>query len=235
MIELVVFDLAGTTVYDGDSVGSTFRAVLAKYRINAEPAAVNSVMGLPKPEAIRILLEQFGPPNSVPPTIENIDALHADFTRRMCDHYATSPDVREVPGAAAVFAELRRAGIKVAVNTGFFRPIVDVLLGRLGWLASTVIDASVASDEVSHGRPHPDMIRLLMTRLGVNDSRRVAKVGDTPVDLEEGTNAGCGLVIGVTTGATTAERLREFPHTHILESVAAVPALVMSTPSTGKH
>src|SRR5262245_15800404 len=191
MIELVVFDLAGTTVYDGDSVGSTFRTALAARGVNADPSAVNAVMGLPKPEAIRILLEQFGRPHGVGPTIEIIDALHADFTRRMCDYYAMSPDVREVPGASAVFAELPRGGIKVAVNTGFFRPIVNVLLGRLGWQVPDVIDASAASDEVPRGRPHPDMIRLLMTRLGVNDTRRVAKVGDTPVDLEEGTNAEC--------------------------------------------
>jgi phosphonatase-like hydrolase len=147
----------------------------------------------------------------------------------MCDYYRTSSDVREVPGAAAAFAELRRAGVKVALNTGFFRPIVDVLLDRLGWSIPAVIDASVTSDEAPRGRPHPDMIWHLMARLGVADARRVAKVGDTPVDLEEGTIAGCGLVIGVTTGAATAKRLRECPHTHIVSSVADVPALVLRT------
>jgi len=226
MIELVVFDLAGTTVHDGDSVGSTFRAALAARGVGADPSAVNAVMGLPKPEAIRILLEQFGRPRGLPPTTENIDALHADFTRRMCEYYATSTDVREVPGASAVFAGLRRGGVKVALNTGFFRPILDVLLGRLRWQAPGVIDASVASDEVARGRPHPDMIRLLMARLGVTDPRRVAKIGDTPVDLEEGANAGCGVVVGVTTGAASADRLREFPHTHVVGSVVEIPELL---------
>jgi len=230
MIELVVFDLAGTTVHDGDSVGSTFQAALAARGVEADPAAIAAVMGLPKPEAIRILLKQFGQPRGLPDTAENIDAIHADFTRRMCAYYATSPDVHEVPGASAVFRELRRGGIKVAVSTGFFRPIVDVLLRRLGWHASGLIDASVTSDEVPRGRPHPDMIRRLMARCGVNDSHRVAKVGDTPVDLEEGTNAGCKLVIGVTTGSATADRLRQFPHTHIVDSVTAVPTLIAPSP-----
>jgi len=226
MIELVVFDLAGTTVYDGDAVGSTFRAALAARGIAADPAAVNAVMGLPKPEAVHILLDQFGRPHGLPPTPETIDSIHKDFTRRMCDYYATSPEVREIPGASAAFAELRRAGVKVAVNTGFFRQIVAVLLGRLGWRTPSVIDADVTSDEVSQGRPHPHMIRHLMTQLRVGDPRRVAKVGDTPADLEEGANAGCGLVIGVRTGVTTADRLREFPHTHIVDSVKDVPALI---------
>src|SRR5262245_2938813 len=131
MIELVVFDLAGTTVNDADAVGSTFRAALAARGLSADPAAVNAVMGLPKPEAIRILLDAFGRPYGFAPTPENVDALHADFTRLMCDHYATSPDIREVPGATAAFAALRRSGVKVALNTGFFRPIADVVLGRL--------------------------------------------------------------------------------------------------------
>src|SRR5262249_27787875 len=157
----------------------------------------NAVMGLPKPEAIRLLLAGTGRPFSD----AAVDAIHEDFVRRMRDHYAFDPSVREVPGAAAAFAALRRAGIRVALNTGFSRAISAMVLSRLGWHAPAVIDADVASDEVPHGRPHPDMIRLLMARLGIKDPRRVAKVGDTKADLEEGANAGCGLVIGVTSGS----------------------------------
>lgn len=227
MIELVVFDLAGTTVIDGDSVGTSFRATLSARGIEADPAVVNMVMGLPKPEAIRILLEQFGTPRGVPPTPENIEAIHVDFTQRMCDYYATDPSVNEIPGASAALATLRAAGVKVALNTGFFRPIVDVLLDRLGWYVPMVVDAIVTSDEVPRGRPHPDMIRHLMTELGIADARKVAKVGDTKVDLEEGMNAGCSLIIGVMTGSYTREQLLSYPHTHIVSSVAEVPALIL--------
>jgi len=233
MIELVVFDPAGTTVYDGDAVNACFRATLAARGLAADPAAVTTVMGLPKPEAIRILLEQAGRPRGVPPSVEAINAIHEDFTSRMRHYYANDPAVREIPGAAAAFAALRRAGIKIALNTGFFRPIADVLLTRLGWRPPAVIDADVTSDEVPRGRPHPDMIRHLMTRLGVQDARRVAKVGDTRADLEEGANAGCALVIGVTTGSFSREQLRACPHTHILESVAEVPALLLPKAGSG--
>lgn len=227
MIELVVFDLAGTTVEDNDAVNACFRATLAASGIDAETVAIDRVMGLPKPEAIRLLLEEFGRPCGVLPSPSTIDAIHADFTRRMRDYYANDPAVHEVPGAAAAFAALRRAGIKVALNTGFFRPIADSLLGRLGWRVPAVIDADVTSDEVQHGRPHPDMIHHLMARLGIRDARHVAKVGDTKADMDEGTNAGCVLVIGVTTGTCTREQLRAGPHTHIVDSVAQVPSLVL--------
>lgn len=226
MIELVVFDMAGTTVYDGDAVNTSFREALAAWGIEANPAFVNTVMGLPKPEAIRILLRQDGTQRRAAPTPELVNTIHEEFTRRMRDYYVRDRAVHEIPGAAMVFATLRRAGIKVALNTGFFRPIADVLLTRLGWHSPAVIDADVTSDEVPHGRPHPDMIRHLMRRLGISDARRVAKVGDTKADLEEGTNAGCALVIGVTTGSLTREQLQACPHTHILESIVELPALL---------
>jgi phosphoglycolate phosphatase-like HAD superfamily hydrolase len=65
-----------------------------------------------------------------------------------------------------------------------------------------------------------------LARLGVHDPLRVAKVGDTKADLEEGTNAGCGLVVGVVTGSATREQLRTWPHTHVLGSVAELPGLL---------
>jgi phosphoglycolate phosphatase-like HAD superfamily hydrolase len=66
----------------------------------------------------------------------------------------------------------------------------------------------------------------LMRDLGVSDPKRVAKVGDTPSDLEEGTNAGCGVVVGVTRGSHTAAQLEPFGHTHLIESVTEMPALL---------
>jgi phosphonatase-like hydrolase len=220
MIDLVVFDMAGTTVQDGNAVQVCLRAALAAAGVEAEPAAVDAVMGLPKPQAIRLLLDRYG-------SFAPVDPIHDDFTSRMQRFYASDPAVREVAGAAAAFAVLRRTGVKVALDTGFFRPIVNVLLGRLGWHAPDVIDADVTSDEVARGRPHPDMILHLMARLGVADPRRVAKVGDTQADMEEGTNAGCGLVIGVLTGSSSREQLQAWPHTHIVASVADVPALAL--------
>src|SRR5262249_5089321 len=151
MIELVVFDMAGTTVYDGDAVNAAFRAALAAAGIKAEPASVNRVMGLHKPEAIRILLKEVGRDF----TDRDVDSTHDDFVRRMRDYYATDPAVREIPGASSTFAALRRAGLKIALNTGFNRAIADVILNRLGWQPPKMIDAVVTSDEVPRGRPHP--------------------------------------------------------------------------------
>jgi len=66
----------------------------------------------------------------------------------------------------------------------------------------------------------------LMKRLGMIDPARVAKVGDTPADLQEGRNAGCGLIIGVTQGTHSREQLEGHPHTHLFDSVKGMPTIL---------
>ena len=51
----------------------------------------------------------------------------------------------------------------------------------------------------------------------------VVNVGDTPLDLQAGTNAGVRDVIGVLTGQHTKERLEREPHTALLPSVEDLP------------
>jgi phosphoglycolate phosphatase-like HAD superfamily hydrolase len=101
------------------------------------------------------------------------------------------------------------------------------VLERLGWESRGLIDASVTSDEAARGRPAADLALEAMRRLGVANPFDVAKVGDTPSDLLEGTAARCRLVIGVTSGSHTRAELEVFPHTHLVESVADVPKLVI--------
>ena len=222
-IELVVFDMAGTTVNDqGGAVNDCFRAALIDHGVSATPEAVNAVMGLAKSEAIGILLEK--------PAIDDlVEAIHRDFVARMIHHYTTDPSVREVDGISALFAELKRHGIKLAFNTGFSRAVTDPLLLKMGWAERGLVDAGITSDEVSRGRPHPFMIQELMRRLSIANAASVAKVGDASADLEEGANAGCSLNIGVTWGTHTREELAPYPHTHMVDSVADLSALLLGS------
>jgi phosphonatase-like hydrolase len=221
-ILLVVFDMAGTTINDDDGVNRCLRAALEQVSLAVSRDAVNRVMGIPKPEALRQLIAG----HERPELLGQLDAIHGDFVRRMIDFYRTDTSVHEIAGAGETFRRLRAAGMKVALDTGFTRDIVDVVLTRLGWNDRKLVDATVTSDEVQRGRPHADMIEKAMRDLGVKDAKRVAKVGDTPSDLQEGAAAGCGMVIGVTGGSHTAEQLRPFPHTHLIGTVAELPALL---------
>jgi phosphoglycolate phosphatase-like HAD superfamily hydrolase len=65
-----------------------------------------------------------------------------------------------------------------------------------------------------------------MEATGVQDVRQVLNVGDTPLDLQSGTNAGVRGVVGVLTGAHDLESLGREPHTHIIASIAELPELI---------
>lgn len=222
-IELVVFDMAGTTVNDEDSVSRCVQGALAAAGVTVTVADVNRVMGIPKPEALRILIGESPVREAL---IDQIDAIHRDFVARSIRFYQTDASVREVSGSEQTFRALQQAGIKVALNTGFNRAITQTILDRLGWAGSPLIDATICSDEVPRGRPHPDMILELMKRFRIDDPARVAKVGDTPADLQEGKNAGCGLIVGVTEGTHTREQLEPYPHTHLIGSVRELAGIL---------
>lgn len=218
MIELVVLDMAGTTVEDPDGVGSAFKGALTAAGISWSHEQVNGIMGTPKPLAIGQLLGEQNTPQRVEP-------IFRDFQRRMIDYYRTDPHVKAIDGAEEFFRACKAGGIKIALDTGFDRSIVEVLFERLGW-GPDLLDASVTSDEVANGRPKPDMIFRAMDLTGVTDPKRVAKVGDTPSDLGEGSAAGCALNIGVTYGTHTREQLAVHPHTHLVDSINEVLRLV---------
>jgi phosphonatase-like hydrolase len=224
-IELVVLDMAGTTIRDDDSVNRCLRESLAADRIEVTREQVNEVMGLPKPIAIETLLQSKEGLSEA----QRVRRIHDDFLQRMVTFYRTAPGVEPMPFAEQALTSLRRRGIKVFLDTGFSRRIVDAILERLGWKNGALIHGSVASDEVKRGRPHPDLVFRAMELCSISNPAAVAKVGDTPSDLQEGTAAACGLVIGVTNGSHTRAELLPHPHTHLIPTLENLPELVLNS------
>ena len=121
---------------------------------------------------------------------------------------------------------LFRSGYLLASSTGFGHEIAASIFHRLGW--EKYFAAVITSDDVAQGRPSPYMIFHAMEATRVAGVAEVMTVGDTPLDLQAGTNAGARAVIGVLSGASKEDRLRPEPHTDILSSVAELPALIAS-------
>ena len=222
-IELVVFDLAGTTVRDNKDVHRMLKNAMKVFGVIISIEEANEVMGIPKPVAIKQLLEVKNYPDISP---ELINHIHVEFVEQMIKFYKNDPGVGEKEGVSDTFRILKERGIKIAVDTGFDRQITDPLLARLGWKRDKLIDASVTSDEVEHGRPFPYLIYKAMYLTGVTDVKKVIKVGDTPSDLQEGTSAGCQFVIGITSGAFSRAQLEVEPHTHLFDQVPEILNLI---------
>jgi len=217
-IALVVFDIAGTTVKDAGNINDCFREAFAEADIEVGSEEVDTVMGYRKIDAVKIIVEKYSNLEGA----ENekiINSIHVRFNELMVAFYQQTETLVPLPYAEEIFQWLQEKQIKVALNTGFTRIITDAVLERLGWNNHPNINKVVCSDEVTEGRPASYMIQYLMRELQITDAKEVVKVGDTEVDVREGQNAGCGLVIAVTTGAYTKEQLEQYRPDHIIDSL----------------
>lgn len=219
-IELVVCDMAGTTVRDAGQVPEAFTSALAAHDIPVTPQAINSLRGASKRLAILNLIPECAD------RARRAEEVYTTFVQHLARVF--NGTVEPVPGAREMMDTLRQRGVRIALNTGFDRETTDLLLDALRW-RDGLVDAVVCGDEVSAGRPAPYMIFHCMEATGVTDVRRVANVGDTVLDLQAGFNAGAAFNIGVLSGAHKREQMRLHPHTHLIDSVAALPELLAVT------
>jgi phosphonatase-like hydrolase len=219
---LAALDMAGTTVDEGGLVYAAVESAVADAVGGPVPAdLMEQWKGTSKEEAIAGLLHALGADDAP----ARVRSVYEVFAARLEEAYGTTPPA-PVPGVPELFESLRRAGVKVALQTGYAAPVADSIMAGLGWTVGGTVDALVTSDTVAASRPAPYLIFHAMEATGIVDVRRVLTAGDTPNDLGAGTNAGAGFVVGVTTGSFTRSQLEAEPHTHILDSVAGLPSLL---------
>ncbi len=219
-IELAIFDIAGTLIEDHNEVADAFLEALRANHIDVADEEIKEWKGSSKRQVITHFVErQFGKCRNLP----LIDRTYSEFRFRLEERYGNGGIIK-INGAEETLDFLRALNIKLATTTGFYREVRDRILKELQW--ESRFDVNVCSDDVANGRPAPDMIHLVMNQMGVTDPARVLNVGDTPLDLQSGTAAKCGMVVGVLTGMHTPERLRREPHTHLMASVADIPSLL---------
>jgi phosphonatase-like hydrolase len=220
-IRLVALDMAGTTVADGGAVEEAFQRALDVVGLTAgdlteDPAAyVRRTMGQSK---ITVFTELLGGDR------HRAEQANAAFELAF-DHAVDRGEVSAIAGAEATLAVLREAGVRTCLTTGFSPATRDRIVAALGWEGA--VDLTLSPADAGRGRPWPDMILTAVIRLHIDDVAQVAVVGDTSSDLLAGTRSGASLVAGVLTGAHTRHELGTAPHTHILDSVADLPDLVL--------
>ncbi|MBZ4323086.1 phosphonatase-like hydrolase [Streptomyces huiliensis] len=221
--DLVVLDMAGTTVADDGLVERAFDA--AARALGTEPgtarhdeqlAHVRATMGESKITVFRHLF---------PGDEERARRANAAFESAY-GHLVAEGHCAPLPGAREAIERLRADGRTVVLTTGFARVTQDAILAALGW--TDLADLTLCpADAGGRGRPYPDMVltALLRTRAAA-DVRRVAVAGDTASDMRSGTRAGAAVVAGVLTGAHDEAALRAAGATHVLRSVAELPGLL---------
>ena len=222
-IEMVVFDMAGTTVNENNVVYKTVQKSIvdAGFDVSLDMVLEHGA-GKEKRKAIADVLENL---NGQEVDAAMVDVIFKNFKKDLVHAYEAL-HVTSYEGVEALFVYLREKGIKVVLNTGYDHKIAHGLLHKLGWQIGRHVDGLITADDVEIGRPSAEMIELAMSHFAISDASKVLKAGDSIIDIEEGKNAHCGLTVGVLTGAQTREQLETAAPSMILDSLADLKELV---------
>ena len=100
---------------------------------------------------------------------------------------------------------LHDRGCRVALATVDVSRRARLAMDFMG--VSDMLDLIVGGEEVVRSKPDPEMIHIILDRLGIGRSQAVM-VGDALSDVQMGINAGLKACVGVLTGFATAEQFR---------------------------
>lgn len=215
--DLVVLDFDGTLA-DSQAilVGLVNDVLEANGHRRADEDMVASSIGLPLEQvfqrattaasdpAIAALCEQY-----------RLVANGAEFVRQF----------RLYPGVAATLAALRATGVRLVIGTSKGRATTTDIIRHCG--IAEVIDDVVGGDCVTHGKPHPEMVRRAQALVDAAAERTLV-VGDTSFDIEMGQAAGAATC-AVTYGMHTAAALRQLRPDFVIDRFEELGRLVGGT------
>ena len=214
--------MAGTTVVDDGLVEQAFTVAVGSLgvvpgneKFDGMMTHVRATMGESKISVFRHLFA----------AETQAQAANAAFERAYGDLVAGG-SCAALPGAADAIGQLRSAGVRVALTTGFSPTTREAILTALGW--ADIADIALSPADAGRGRPYPDLALTALLRLRLDDVRTIATVGDTAYDVLAGLRAGASIAAGVLTGAHDEARLRSAGATHVLDSVRDFAALILS-------
>jgi len=232
MFEMVVFDMAGTTVNENNVVYKTLQKAINEFGFGVSlDQVLTEGAGKEKLQAIKSVLKTFAGREDE----QLSNSIYHKFIELLEAAYK-SLNILPMDNAVALFHELKLRKILVVLNTGYNSETANSLIGKLGWIKGVDFDGLVTASDVLHNRPEPDMILLAMKQYQIQNPAQVIKIGDSIIDIEEGKNAGCGLSIGVTTGAHTLNQLQsarpDFIIDNLMELIPVIDKLALEKESS---
>lgn len=158
--------------------------------------------------AVPAILEHYGCPTDPTSVAEASEWLLG----RMVALYAEDPPLLD--GVPELLAALQAAGVRQALVSSSYRVLVDAVLAH-GYGPFAL---SIAGDEVTHGKPHPEPYLTAAARLGVDPAHCVV-LEDSAAGVLAGEAAGCAVVAVPSVAGVT---VLPAPRTLVRRSLAEV-------------
>jgi len=219
LIEAVIFDLDGTIAnfnLDYKTLRAEVRSYLIRMGVPASVVDVNENIFemLKKAE---IFLRNSGKPTEV--FVEVRDQAFAIAEKYEME--AASTTSLQV-GAYETLKELKRMKLKMGLCTTSSEKAAYYILQR--FKIADYFQVLVPRNKVKYVKPSPEQFELALKALGVGSQAAVI-VGDSIVDMQSAKELKA-IAVGLTTGVSTMEQLKNNGANYIVTSLTDLPVLV---------
>ena len=192
-----IFDLDGTLVDTYDAHMKSWQDMAGSIGHELTESQFSKQFGRTNDPIIRELFEWAGRPV---PTADEIshyaDRKEADFRSMVQEHFP------EMPGATTLMESLHDEGWRLAAGTS--APMANAQLFREKLGCGRLFETIVTGDDVTHGKPDPEVFLLAASRLGVPASACVV-IEDASAGVESARRAGMPAVAIASKGRTREE------------------------------
>jgi phosphoglycolate phosphatase len=128
-------------------------------------------------------------------------------------------ELKPVVGMQEILKSLKDSGFLLALATCDLRNQTEEILKILG--IAHLFDMILSAEEVSHPKPHPQMVLTICKRLDIPPSETIL-VGDTEGDMTMGKKAGIALTVGVLEGGITPRTQMEKVADVVIDSLSEI-------------
>jgi HAD superfamily hydrolase (TIGR01509 family) len=212
-VRAALFDVEGTLVDCVPQTLESWRETLAEFGLNFAIERLQEFSGMDGGDMLDVLL-----PAGKKDLKETILKHQGNRYR---DKFLSS--VMPVAGIRPLFSALKQKGWSIALATSCqpdeLRHYDSILK------ISDLADAVACGADAKRGKPHPDLYRIALQRLGMRGQEALA-IGDTPYDALAAAKAGIAGSVGTLTGGFSDAAMRAAGCRLVINTAAELLAAV---------
>jgi HAD superfamily hydrolase (TIGR01509 family) len=191
-LEAVVFDMDGVIIDSEPLWSEAERQLLARRNLTYTEQLKPLLMGLDSREAVRILKKHYDLGEPVEELVHERNQLVSELIQQRG---------QPIPHSLELIRRVRDGGLKTVVASSSPYALVELVVDKLG--IGPLLDLVLSGDEVSRGKPAPDIYDAAAKALGVAPECCLV-IEDAPNGVRAAKAAGMRC-LAITTGASKTE------------------------------
>jgi len=191
-LEAVVFDMDGVIIDSEPLWSEAERQLLARRNLAYSEQLKPLLMGLDSREAVRILKKHYDLGEPVEELVHERNQLVSELIQQQG---------QPIPDALELIQQVRDGGIKTVVASSSPYALVELVVDKLG--IGGLLDLVLSGDEVSRGKPAPDLYDTAAKILAVAPECCLV-IEDAPNGVRAAKAAGMRC-LAITTGASKTD------------------------------